>query len=119
MPPPTIREVDEYIKDLKKLDRFRNIDQDFDVFKKAIVAEFPKHVSGVVVIPGFGGDTHPVYKARKFRCRALQSGSMSGIRVIYTYNPYTNEIVLLETYYKGDKENHDVNRIKKHLVRKC
>jgi len=46
-------------------------------------------------------------------CKSLKGrGVRSGLRLIYVYLPLKNQIILLELYYKGDKENHDPIRIK-------
>ncbi len=111
---PKFVEVPEFRKDLKKLKKFRTIEEDLEVFKKALAVD-PKNLPGIVIISGIGKGFLPVYKARKFRCRALQS--MSDIRVIYTYNLSKNEIILIEIYFKGQKENHDLDRIKRYALK--
>ena len=56
------------------------------------------------------------YKVKKFACKSLKGrGARSGIRLIYAYLPVKKHVVLLELYYKGDKENHDPTRIKSFL----
>ncbi len=53
------------------------------------------------------------YKIRSFACRSLKGkGKRSGIRVIYACFPKRLQVVFLEMYYKGDKENEDKERIK-------
>lgn len=108
-------EVPEFQKDLKKL-KF-DITSDLEVFKKALGVN-PTNLNGSVIIPGFGGGFCPVFKARKFRCKAIKKGSRSGIRVIYTHNFEEDEITLIEVYFKPKKENHDLDRIKKYLIKK-
>ncbi len=112
---PKFVEVDEFVKDLKKL-KF-DIEEDLERFKKALSTE-PTILNGSVKISNLGEGIHPVFKARKFRCKVLNKGSQSGIRVIYTYNPKIDEIILIEIYYKGKKENHDLERIRKYAIRK-
>ncbi|MFH1503657.1 MAG: hypothetical protein ABIE36_03295 [Candidatus Diapherotrites archaeon] len=111
---PKFVEVDEFQNDLKKI-KF-DIGEDLDRFKKALAVD-PKNLNGAVKISNLGEGILPVYKARKFRCKFLQKGSRSGIRVIYTYNPKTEEIILIEIYYKGKKENHDLYRIRKYSIK--
>ncbi len=111
---PKFVEVDEFKKDLRKFKV--NIEEDFELFKKALEVE-PTNLNGAVRIPNLGEGICPVFKARKFRCKALNKGSRSGIRVIYTYNPKTDEITLIEIYHKGKKENHDLSRIKKYTIK--
>ncbi len=100
----------EFNKGLRKL----GIDEDFDRFEKSLLTEFPKLLTGVVVIPALGGGLHIVYKARKFRCKAMNKGSRSGIRVIYTYNLSEDKIIFIEIYYKEKQKNHNVQLIKKY-----
>ena len=111
---PKFVEVDEFEKDLKKL-KF-DIEEDLERFKKALSTE-PTNLNGAVKISNLGEGIFPVYKARKFRCKALQKGSQSGIRVIYTYNPKTDEIILIGIYHKGKKENHDLYRIRNYAIK--
>lgn len=113
---PEIIHVPEFDKDLKKF-KF-DISEDLKTFKKALLGEYPAPLSGVVMIPGFGKDFYPVYKAKKFRCKTLKRGSKSGVRVIYTINPKEKEIKFIEIYFKGKKENHDLKRIRKYLIKK-
>ena len=107
-------EVPEFEKDLRKI-KF-DITEDLERFKKALGVD-PKNLIGAVKISNLGEGICPVYKARKFRCKALQKGSQSGIRVVYTYNSFTDEIILVEIYYKGQKENHDIDRIRRYALK--
>ena len=107
-------EVPEFQKDLKNI-RF-DLSEDLELFKKALAVD-PENLNGAVKIPGFGGGVCPVYKARKFRCKKLNKGSRSGIRVVYIYNPEKEEILLVEIYYKSKRENHNSNRIKNYLIK--
>lgn len=110
---PQFVKVDEFKKDLRKF-RF-DIEEDLERFKKALSVE-PTNFNGAVKISNLGQGIYPVYKARKFRCKTLKRGSKSGIRVIYTYNLKTDEIILIEIYFKGKKENHDLDRIRKYTI---
>jgi len=116
MPPAKIILCEELNNDLNKLRRI-GLEEDFEVFKQVVSVE-PNRLSGIVRLSGIGEEFYPVYKARKFRCRALNRGCNSGIRVIYTYNPSTNEVSIIEIYYKGDRENNDMSRARKYAVRK-
>ena len=108
-------EVPEFQKDLKKLKV--NLSEDLKVFKKALVV-CPTCLNGAVKIQGFGENFYFVFKVKKFRCKALNKGSKSGIRVIYTYHPLNDEIYLIAIYQKNHQENHDNNRIKRYLIKK-
>lgn len=107
-------EIPEFQKDLKKLKV--DLSKDLEVFKKAL-AVCPTSLNGAVKIPGFGKDFYSVFKAKKFRCKTLNKGSRSGIRVIYTYYDLDDEIYLIAIYQKNHQENHDVDRIKKYLIK--
>ena len=110
-------EVPEFKKDFKKLlKRFKSLSEDLVVFMKALSTD-PKNLNGAFKISHLGGEIYPVYKARKFRCRSLQRGNQSGIRIIYTYHPITQEIFLMEIYFKGNQENHSLDRIKKYSIK--
>jgi len=107
-------EVPEFLKDLKKLKV--DLSKDLEVFKKAL-AVCPSGLNGAVRITGLGEGIYPVFKARKFRCKALNKGSKSGIRLVYTHHPLNDEIYLIAIYQKNHQENHDVDRIKKYVVK--
>jgi len=111
---PRFVEVPEFEKDLGRL-KF-DIDEDLERFKKALAVD-KENLIGSVRISNLGEGICPVFKARKFRCKALQKGSKSGIRVIYFFNHEKEEIHLIEIYSKGKKENHDLDRIKKYATK--
>jgi mRNA-degrading endonuclease RelE of RelBE toxin-antitoxin system len=113
-------ETDQFAKDLKKLrKKFRSIDEDLEVAKKAAIELF--HVRGidnqsVFPIPGCSSDDVQIYKLKKFACKSLKGrGVKSGIRVIYAYHPAASSVEFIEIYHKGDKENENHDRIKDYL----
>ncbi len=116
MQPALVNSVLEFERDMHKLRRI-GLEKDLDLFKQAVAVE-PTCLSGAVQLQGIGNNFYPVYKARKFRCKALNRGSQSGIRVIFTFNPTKNEVLLIEVYYKGDKENNDMDRAKRYAIPK-
>lgn len=116
MLPANVTCVQEFYKDLDKLKRI-GLEKDLEVFKQAVAVE-PMCLNGIVRLRGIGEEFYPVYKARKFRCRALNRGSQSGVRVIYTFNPIINEVVLIEIYYHEDHDNNDMVRAKKYAIPK-
>jgi hypothetical protein len=64
----------------------------------------------------FCGASVVSYKVRKITCAALNgSGCMSGIRVVFIYQPNKGEIFFVEMYYKGHKENEDRARLKAYI----
>jgi mRNA-degrading endonuclease RelE of RelBE toxin-antitoxin system len=111
----------EFEKDLRRLSKkFGSLPNDLETFRTALLSVLPDQLPGTVRIPGLGSSVRiPVFKVRHFRCKSLQGkGSRSGIRIIYGYSQNENRILLLETYYKGDKGNEDRERILAYLQNK-
>jgi mRNA-degrading endonuclease RelE of RelBE toxin-antitoxin system len=111
-----IVELPEFKKDLKKLrKRFPTLEEDLQIFISTQLVLFHKmglDNNGIFRITDLGFDSPPVFKAKKFACRALKGkGVMSGIRVIYAFYPDTDRVELIEIYFKGIKENEDRQRI--------
>jgi mRNA-degrading endonuclease RelE of RelBE toxin-antitoxin system len=112
-------ELPEFRKDFKKLEkRYHTLSGDFTVAKKAAIELFHEREidnQSIFEINGLNGKV-PVYKLKKFACRALKGrGNKSGIRIIYAYNKGGREIHFIEMYFKGDKENEDRARIAAYL----
>lgn len=78
----TLPEFDNDIKKLRK--KYRHIEEDFDIFLKALRVELPNHLQGTIRISGLGYKvTTPIYKVLHFRSRDLKGkGSRSGFRII-------------------------------------
>lgn len=115
---PTVNRVDEFEKDIHKLRKYNSIEEDVETFIKALLGYFPDLTHPtfhIKKLTDFGEGFHFVYKARKVRCKYLKS--MTDLRIVYTYDPYKNEIVMIAIYAKNKQENHDINRIKKYLVK--
>lgn len=115
-----IRRLPEFEKDLKKLaKRFRSLEDDLRIFIEnefRLYHELGIDNQGIFPISAIGVTTAKIFKAKKFACRALKGkGAHSGIRVIYAFNEDSGAIDLIEIYYKGDKENEDRERIRKHF----
>lgn len=114
---------EEFSRDFKKLlKRYRSFKEDLEIFIEAQLYSFHKlHIDnhGVTRINNIGFDSPPIYKARKFACRALKGkGSRSGIHIIYAYMMETDEIIFFEIYSKTDKQNEDRERIRERLLKK-
>ena len=111
-----IERVEEIKKDLKKLKKkFNTIDKDLERFEKVLLVS--PRISGAVPISSktTGVKTKPevdVYKAKRFRCVVLNKGSDSGMRVIYGFWSCFNKITIEEIYYKGQKSECDLDRLK-------
>ena len=110
----TVSEFDsEFDRLLKK---YRSLKEDLEVLK-AVLLKYPRGYEPVVFrIPGLGIETE-IYKVKNFRCKALNRGSRSGIRVIYAYLEAAQEIKFVEIYYK-EKDDVDCNkeRIRKYFT---
>jgi len=115
---PIFNEVPEFTKDMKKLNKkYNTIYDDLETFKQALSVALPDGLSGIVPISDLGdGIKDPVYKVRKFHCKALKGkGVKSGIRLIYTYYPSLNMIYFIEAYHKNQQEMEDRERIFSYL----
>ena len=100
---------------LDKLKKFRSIESDLETFKKALSTLLCEDINAVLpgtkTINNLGAKVKiSIYKVKHFRCQTLKGkGSRSGIRVIYTFKD--NKIILIEIYYKENKEKEDRTRI--------
>ncbi len=116
-----IKRLPGFEKDLKRLKRFKTLEEDLEIFIKTQLNLYHKQGKdnkGVFPIPNLKIENPTIYKAKKFACRSLKGkGAISGIRVIYAYHKEDDLIELIEIYYKGDKENEDRSRILKYYKR--
>ena len=113
-----IERTDEFKRDLKKLlKRYRTLEGDIDTLINASLYAFHKldiDTGGIFRLQGLGFEEPAVYKVKKFACRSLKgTGSQTGLRLIYSYLSESDTVVLIELYYKGDKDNEDRDRIKR------
>ena len=107
----------EFNRDFKKLaKRYITLAEDLERVKKNAIELC--HVKGmchnVEEIKGAGNaENLQFYKIRKIASRSIPGrGNQTGLRVIYAFFPKLEEVVFLEIYFKGDKENEDRGRIK-------
>ena len=111
------RTVAEFDSEFNKLiKKYRSLKEDLEVLK-AVLLKYPRGYEPVTFrIPGLGIETE-IYKVKNFRCKALNRGSRSGIRVIYAYREAKQEISFVEVYYK-EKDDVDCNkeRIRKYFT---
>lgn len=112
-------------KDLKRLrKRFPSLEDDLKVFIKTSIRAV--HVLGVspesqghYPVAGLGIDGDGCFIAKKFACRSLKgSASRSGIRLVYWFDKDTVHLLMIELFFKGDKELPDIERIRKALTRR-
>ena len=107
------KETNEYKKDLKKLaKRFKTLPEDIEVLKKVLETE-PDERPPISARVGGLGAAENIIKVRKIACKSMKGkGSNTGLRMIYCYKKKEEEIILIELYFKGDKENEERDRIK-------
>lgn len=110
--------LDEFDKDMRKLRKFKTLEEDLEIFTNTGLKAYHKigeDYKGIYHIPGLRIKYPKIYKATKFTCRSLKGrGVRSGIRVIYAYYEDIDKIEFIEIYYKGDKDIEDRERIKRH-----
>ncbi len=106
-------ELDEYKKDLKKLTkRFKTLPEDIETLKK-VIDVIPNGKPPVSYrVRGLGVEKI-IIKVKRIACRSMKNkGSNTGLRLIYCYEEESKKIILIELYFKGDKENEDKDRVK-------
>lgn len=111
-------EFDRDLKALKK--KYRSLDEDLGTLIKSGLHAFHHlgidagHIEKMAGVQA--SEEIVMYKVVRMACKALKgTGSKSGIRVIYGYEAARDRVVLLEIYFKGDKENEDRERIRTFL----
>ena len=109
-------ELKEFKKDLKKLKkRFRTIEDDIETLKR-VIGELPEQRPPFSYEINDLGIEDCVIKVRKIACRSLKGkGVNSGLRLVYAYFKEEVRILMIELYYKGDKELEDRERILRYL----
>jgi len=58
----------------------------------------------------------PVFKVKKFRCRAIKQGNRSGFRIVFAYDRPLSLIYFIEFYYK---KNNNTEMNKKRAIEAC
>ena len=112
----TFEELEEYGKDVKKLlKKYRTLEDDIAIVKKVLTAEPKERPPFSFRIEGLGLQTC-VIKVKKIASRSMKGrGVNTGFRLIYAHFEEENRIVLVELYFKGDKENEDKERIMRYF----
>lgn len=115
-----ISRLPEFDRDMKRLSkRYKTLEEDLEICignELKLCHKLGIETHGTARISDLGIDNPKIHKVLKFACRSLRgTGSKSGIRVIYGYFEKEDKVVLIEIYYKGDKENEDRGRIVKHF----
>lgn len=109
-------ELDEFKRDLKRLlKKYQTLEEDLKVVKRDLADEPGAQPPFSYRIEGLGIETC-VIKVKKIACKALKGrGVNSGFRLIYAWFEYEPRIVLVELYFKGEKEMEDRERIKNYF----
>jgi len=107
----------EFERDFKKLEkRYRTLAEDLTTLIDTLLFAFHKlniENDGVLRIDDLGDIRFPVYKVKKFPCRAMKGkGARTGLRLIYAFDAKEDSIELIEIYMKADKATEDRDRIK-------
>ena len=108
----TFYQLPEFEKELKKLSRkYPSLISDIEDIKPVILsssdgAGIGKNFTIISVINDI-----KIVKVR-VQCESLRSRA---IRLIYAYHKDKIELVYIEVYFKGDKENEDRERIQRYL----
>ena len=102
-----ISQTDEFKKDFKRLSKkYPTLEKDFEILTSAIRAEpkgdGTKHWNLIKSI-----DEKHILKVRMM-CRSVRRADF---RVIYMFDGENFELLFIEMYFKGDKENNDKSRI--------
>jgi len=114
-------ETAEFARDFKRLrKKFPSLADDMEITKKFRIELF--HIQkidnkSIFEIENVGNNKESrFFKIKKFQCKSLKGrGAQSGIRIVYVFNSASLEVVFIEMYFKGEKENEDRERIKDYL----
>jgi hypothetical protein len=118
-----VTRVGEFERDFKRLlKKFNTLEEDLNTMVRAQLGAFHKlgiDTGGVFRIDGLGATIAPVFKVKKFACRALKTrGARTGLRLIYAYVESEDRIDLIEIYIKAAQETEDRERILKYYKRR-
>jgi mRNA-degrading endonuclease RelE of RelBE toxin-antitoxin system len=102
-----ISHTEKFNKDLKHLSKkYKTLEKDFEILIQAICVEpkgdGAKHWNLITSV----GDRY-FFKIRMM-CRSVRGADF---RVIYMFDGKNIELLFIEMYYKGEKENNDQTRI--------
>lgn len=102
------QEGDEFQKEFKKLaKKYRTLVDDFQIVKKAIKASPAGDTSKHWHILKYDGADKYILKMRMM-CRAVKG---TQFRLVYFYDGTSVEVLFIEIFYKGNKENENKTRI--------
>lgn len=100
----------EFRRKLKKLSRkYGTLNDDLKLFKEVLLSSPTGFGNNFTVL--HSTKIIKIVKAR-MACRSLRNNSL---RIIYAYVEHEEKIEFIEIYYKGNKENENLGRIKGYL----
>ncbi len=104
------KKIPEFQKEFSKLERkYPSLTKDLEDLEEILQAS-PTGIGKNFTIIHSDNDIK-VVKVR-LHCESLRARN---IRLIYAYHDDGIEFVYIEIYYKGDKENHDYERVEEYL----
>ncbi len=105
-------ETKEFSKEFSRLSKkYRSLPEDRDVFEGVLRSEpfgIGKHFAVL-----YRADEFVIIKAR-MACKSLRS---SDIRIIYAYHEGRAIFLYVEVYFKGEKQNEDLQRIREYIAK--
>ncbi|MBU2590691.1 MAG: hypothetical protein KKC21_01555 [Nitrospinae bacterium] len=108
----TFKELPEFSKEFKRFaKKYKSLPEDLEEFKR-VVYVIPLGNSKQRFRVLTKNDLCAVIKAR-LSCRYLKG---SDLRIIYAFYHQNHAVDFIELYFKGDKENHDVDRVRKYWL---
>lgn len=100
----------EFEKEFKKLSKkYRSLPKDLKDFEEVLGASPTGLGKNFTIV--HRAESVKIVKAR-LACESLRDRS---IRIVYAYHDNTFQVMYIEIYFKGDKENEDRTRIEKYL----
>src|SRR5688500_3194865 len=111
-----ISSIPEYDRDIKRhAKKFRTIEEDIEIVKSILKVKPDQRPPFSQRIDGLDIETC-IIKIKKIACRSLKGrGVDSGFRLVYAYFPEVSKIVLVEIYFKAEREVEDRGRIMKQI----
>jgi mRNA-degrading endonuclease RelE of RelBE toxin-antitoxin system len=112
--------VEEFDRDCIKLSKrkCKTLLDDLETIKKALRVKIPEHQSTKRINDLGELVKIPIYKVRRFRCRAIKKGSYSGFRLIYAYIEDSSTITFIQFYHKDNEKIENRKRIYKYFKEK-
>ena len=111
--------IKEFERDLKKLKKYRNLNEDIKTFKELVHGLWPKLPPNTIPISNLGQKvTVQIYKTKSFYSKDIGKGKRSGLRVFFAFIEDQSGLILIEIYHHNSKDNEDRKRIYKYFGEK-